>query len=338
MFCKNCGKEISENARFCPHCGSGIQSEPVIPAQSAPYEAPVETMPYEAPVEPTPYEVPIDAAPYAAPVEVAPGFMPTEGFATPPMKPKKSGKKVGLIVGIVAAALAIIAAIVFVVMWILGSGDEEKNNNSYVSEVEQYLNFFANKEDSVDKLLSDTYLFGGFGYLYSGNDATEINEMYARAMFEDEKEDADMGYTYGSFDYNNWKDYTKETLIDYFYEEMEYEYGDDWEMTYEIIYTEEVSESEIEELQEIWEEGVLDFYDDLYDEIGDDLDKADRKKFRNFIGSIEDLEVTEGYCVEVDIEVTDEYGDTEDNSVEFVVAKVGKEWVILDGISPYSLF
>ena len=27
MFCKNCGKEISDDAAFCPHCGTKIKCE-----------------------------------------------------------------------------------------------------------------------------------------------------------------------------------------------------------------------------------------------------------------------------------------------------------------------
>lgn len=27
MFCKNCGKEIEENVKFCPYCGTQITIE-----------------------------------------------------------------------------------------------------------------------------------------------------------------------------------------------------------------------------------------------------------------------------------------------------------------------
>ena len=27
MFCVNCGKEIDEQAVFCPHCGAGVEAE-----------------------------------------------------------------------------------------------------------------------------------------------------------------------------------------------------------------------------------------------------------------------------------------------------------------------
>lgn len=30
MYCKNCGKEISEGARFCPYCGKSVADETVV--------------------------------------------------------------------------------------------------------------------------------------------------------------------------------------------------------------------------------------------------------------------------------------------------------------------
>ena len=42
MFCSNCGKEIDEDTKFCPHCGTNLQD----PAPKAPAPAPA-----PAPVE-----------------------------------------------------------------------------------------------------------------------------------------------------------------------------------------------------------------------------------------------------------------------------------------------
>ena len=38
MFCKNCGKEVTEDATFCPNCGTALDKE----VPNAPiYDAPV---------------------------------------------------------------------------------------------------------------------------------------------------------------------------------------------------------------------------------------------------------------------------------------------------------
>lgn len=67
MFCPNCGKQISDNSKFCGFCGA------VMTPPAAPVAVPVEAVP----VAEQPVEVPVEAAPVAeqpvaAPVEAAP--------------------------------------------------------------------------------------------------------------------------------------------------------------------------------------------------------------------------------------------------------------------------
>ncbi|MBQ7715164.1 MAG: zinc ribbon domain-containing protein [Clostridia bacterium] len=38
MFCKSCGKQVSDNERFCPHCGAAIVAQQ--PIQQQPYQQP----------------------------------------------------------------------------------------------------------------------------------------------------------------------------------------------------------------------------------------------------------------------------------------------------------
>ena len=49
MFCKNCGREIPENARFCGGCGTPVSRPEEIPVQP---ESPAE--PIVPPAEPVP--------------------------------------------------------------------------------------------------------------------------------------------------------------------------------------------------------------------------------------------------------------------------------------------
>lgn len=82
MFCPNCGKQISDNSKFCGFCGAvmtppaapvAAPTEPA-PAVEQPTAAPMEAVPaMEQPVEAAPAEaVPVAEQPAAAPVEAVP--------------------------------------------------------------------------------------------------------------------------------------------------------------------------------------------------------------------------------------------------------------------------
>lgn len=95
MFCKGCGKKISDNTKFCPYCGTAISTNNATKAGDA---QPVTAVPSAAP----------EAAP--APVQVmgSPAGMPH----------KKGGKKallavIAVLVILVCASIAVIAAGVF---------------------------------------------------------------------------------------------------------------------------------------------------------------------------------------------------------------------------------
>lgn len=92
MFCNQCGKELPDDAMFCPECGAKQEAAaaPVVPA------APVAEAPAAAPVAPTP----------AAPVNAA---VP----AQVPAKKKGASKK---IIGIVTAAVVVVAVLLVVLL------------------------------------------------------------------------------------------------------------------------------------------------------------------------------------------------------------------------------
>lgn len=321
MFCIKCGKQIPEGVKFCPYCGNAMS---VAPAET-PAPPVEETVTYTAPAE-----APVAVAEPET-VGVIPDLIPREEIPAPSKKTKINGKKLAMFGGIGAV---IIAAGVLAFSWFGGNGDA----NTYKKEVESYLNCIANKEESADKFITDMYFGGDFGYFYSGKDSAEIHEIYARAVFDYEKEQADMGYGYGEFEYDTWKDYVKESSIDYIYDDMEYIYGEDWKFTYKIGETEKASESEIEELQEFWEETTVGYYESLDSDL-EDVDvvsDSDKKKLKNFINKIENLEVTEAYCIDVEVSIEGSE-DSCDETVEFVVAKIGNEWVIMEGFSMYDL-
>ena len=76
MFCPNCGKQISDNSKFCGFCGA-VMTPPAAPVAEQPVAAPVETapvveQPVVAPVAEQSVAMPVVEQPVAAPVEAAP--------------------------------------------------------------------------------------------------------------------------------------------------------------------------------------------------------------------------------------------------------------------------
>ena len=82
MFCKNCGKELNDNAKFCPHCGVKVTGEDQTPVN--------ETQTVQAPV----YET-----------------VETESAQTAYQEPILGGSGArrgkGLVFGVIAAALVV---------------------------------------------------------------------------------------------------------------------------------------------------------------------------------------------------------------------------------------
>ena len=49
MFCKNCGAEIADDAKFCGNCGIEIKTEPEAPAQEEPSPFSSQPLPHNIP-------------------------------------------------------------------------------------------------------------------------------------------------------------------------------------------------------------------------------------------------------------------------------------------------
>lgn len=129
MFCTNCGKQIADDAQFCPECGAAVipaaqipETEPETPPQDAPVaqepseapEIPETPVTPEVPETPEAPEAPEAAQPMELPVfepyqpeQAAEGAEPTPEATpeddVPPVPPKKS--RAGLVIGIIAAVV-----------------------------------------------------------------------------------------------------------------------------------------------------------------------------------------------------------------------------------------
>lgn len=243
-------------------------------------------------------------------------------------KPKKS--KAGIIVLICVLATVLVAAAVVVVL-VLGNKFSKKQ---YVEEVEAYLDYIAEEEDDVSEFLSSMYFGGEFGQYYKGDTAAKLHEILLKANFDlSGNDEPDMGYDYygyskGGYD---WEDYTEDAVIRSFYNDLEDVYGD-WELKYEIKNTTKLSKGRVRNYQDELK-NIIDNYEDLAFEL--DSEK-DQDEFEEFIESMEKLKIKSAYKVEVELEITGDK-DNYEETVDFIVAEIGEDWVILEGPSFWDL-
>ena len=279
----------------CGNCGCQIKGdEKFCPACGA--QVVIQTPVVETPVAQTP----------AQPEVIM------EDAVTPPQKGKNTGK----LIAIIGAGVVVVAAVVAVIVMVLGSKGYEKR-------VENYLDFYATKETDVEKF---------FAYANMDMLGTDKEfEVYKIAVDTILDEEGSGSSYYGeSFAYDDFEEYY-EDHIDRLYEDMEDAFGD-WELTYEIKSSKELSKKEIKELQKRWENHIEGLEDEME---GYDFDKDDEEIIEEYFDDLSDVKIEEAYSVKVKIKI-----DGDDNSLketyEFTVANVDGNWVIAEGPSIYS--
>ena len=110
VFCKNCGKELPDSAKFCSGCGTPVAPEATAPGAEPPVE--------ETPVSPAPpaEEVPVPSASptedLTAPVVPVQPDAPQGEEHVPAPVTKRRG-----VSGMVVIGLGAVAAIVVIVLW-----------------------------------------------------------------------------------------------------------------------------------------------------------------------------------------------------------------------------
>jgi len=343
MFCKNCGKEIPEGTSFCTNCGSRVTPEAevqnVTPENNDGYTQPQEQPPVQPQEQPPvqPQEQPPVQPQEQPPVQPQEQFQapiqePSQFYDDVPnmIPPKKKGKKIAII----SIIIAIVLAAGGVVTWLLLRGGEggSGSKNGYKAEIEAYLDFLADKKDDAEDFIADAHMTGdSFPAGYSGSEADEILFILMDAMFEQQKEFADMYYS-DVEDYDDWQEFIEEGLIGNLYDEIESEYGDDWELTYKIGDSEKIDKDDLSDWEDSWEETIKQYENEILKMVEDNLSKKDKEKVEEFIESLDDMDITDGYTVQVEVEVTGDENDHKDD-YEFAVLKVGKQWVIFEGPS-----
>lgn len=129
MFCTNCGKQLDDNSKFCPSCGTKLErveipvaaaaamTEPEVPAPEPTPAPEPEQIRQEAPAPEQAWQEAPTSEPTPAPEpeqvwQEAPAPEPT------PAPEQKKSKK-GLIIGLIAGGVVLIAAIVVALILIL---------------------------------------------------------------------------------------------------------------------------------------------------------------------------------------------------------------------------
>lgn len=166
MFCKNCGKELPDAAKFCSGCGTpvapatpaGPEPEAVQPpvVQETP-ASPVEESPIlEAPVEEIPVETPVErpSTPAAAPV-APPSFQPApEAEEGVPASPKKRRGTSGMVViGVGAVAAVVVLVLLFkLISGMMGGGSKRGQAFAYLNDDYElmYLSDLKEKTEAIE--------------------------------------------------------------------------------------------------------------------------------------------------------------------------------------------
>lgn len=141
MFCTSCGKNIRDDAKFCPCCGAAVNTGAAAEPQQAPTEPLVQANRPAEPVQAVPVQTaaPIQtAAPVqaAAPVQQA---VPVQDYAYTGAAVNAPNKRrgAGALVVVAVAAVAVIAGVVLLAGSLFG-GPKAKIRKAAVKSVEAY--------------------------------------------------------------------------------------------------------------------------------------------------------------------------------------------------------
>ena len=258
-------------------------------------------------------------------------------FGMPPTTPKRNGN--GKKNAIIASISAVVVAVIAIVLVLIFSGGDmsstKREAKGYIREVEDYLDFLAFKKVDPKKFISDLYLGGEFGVIFCTDDTMSEHEIILEAMYEGDWNR--MYYGYEKCD--NWEEYISTMINDEIYDSLENRFGKDWKLIYDRTASEELSNSEVEDLIDDKWENVIEYYaEDFADAWSDNCTRREVKKIEDLAQKMRSWELETAYHVEVEVKITGKSNSYIKNTFDFKVAQVSDEWVILDGPDTHELF
>lgn len=149
MYCMNCGKQIDDDAKFCPYCGS----------QTALAE-------------------PKDSAPIQAETDAVPKVKVTASAPEKENQPVKSKKKIPILIGGVVVVLVAVVAVIFF-------GGDGGRDQAIQTVREGYLGAYT--DVTVEEIVNYAFTMdiGGDGVVWDGG-TTDDGEMIVEARYTDE--------------------------------------------------------------------------------------------------------------------------------------------------------
>lgn len=209
MFCTNCGKQLAEDALFCPNCGARNSTAPQPQAAD-----PVQPQPFAAPVQPQPVAAPQQDAQQAWQAYQQPNYQQNyqpnyqQPYAAPVQAPKKKKGK-GLLIGL---GCLVLAALIAGGIWFLNS---RRNDNPVeelsapaersLSELSDYVEELPNlhaitrnleKLDSLDRMHLAVDVLQRTVMQYGEEDETSEYGMKLDINYDDDGEKLSVGGLY----------------------------------------------------------------------------------------------------------------------------------------------
>lgn len=234
-----------------------------------------------------------------------------QNYAVPPVMPEQpiapvpeQKKNVKLIGGIAAGVVALVIVIA-VVMKVFGGG-------SYTKPLDSVCKLVNKRDTNIDSYVtavSPKFMINAYK-----NGVSLLKEV-------DEFEDV--------------MDEAKDSMKDGF-DELKDQYGNNFKVKYEILDKEKLSKSELKDVRNSYKElrGFLKYVEEggrYYEDVEDELDSATLKKFNKLVkdlsSDLKDIEVTEGYALEVNLSIEGKEDDDE-QEVKFNVIKVNGKWCV----------
>lgn len=219
-----------------------------------------------------------------------------------PVPEKK--KNVKLIGGIAAGAVALIV-IITVLVKVFGGG-------SYTKPMDQVCKLVNSRDTKIEKYVSAVSPKFMINAYNNGVSLMKEVEGFDEAMDE-----------------------AKEVLSDGF-DEIKDMYGKDFKVKYEVLDKDKMSKSDLKKVKSSYKDlrSYLELVQEdgrFYSDIEDELDSATLKKFNKLVDQLsddlKDIEVTEGYTLEVNFSIEGK-DDDDDQDLTFNVIKVNGKWCI----------